>query len=97
MEDFFQQKNHSSVRKAQIDRQTVIQFSELIKMLPKYEPIFVENKIYNLTINDLLERRVMLFIFQLSQFMILDIPMPLYCSLPEYQSQVLPAGLDMLA
>lgn len=26
-------------------------------MLPKYEPIFVENKIYNLTINDLLERR----------------------------------------
>ena len=57
MEDFFQQKNHSSVRKAQIDRQTVIQFSELIKMLPKYEPIFVENKIYNLTINDLLERR----------------------------------------
>lgn len=57
MEDFFQQKNHSSVRKAQIDRQTVIQFSELIKMLPKYEPIFVENKIYNSTINDLLERR----------------------------------------
>lgn len=51
-----QTKNHSSVRKVQINRQTVIQFSELIKV-PKYEPIFVENRIYNSTINDLLKRR----------------------------------------
>lgn len=49
-------KNKSSVRKVQIDWQLVIQFSELIKGLPEDEPIFVKGKVYNSTVNDILER-----------------------------------------
>ena len=51
-------KNKSSVRKIQIDWQTVIQFSELVRHLPENEPIFVNNKkVYNSTVNDILERK----------------------------------------
>lgn len=46
-------KNKSSERKVQLDWQTVIQFSELIKNLEKDKPIFVEKNIYNSTINDI--------------------------------------------
>lgn len=56
---FLPTKNNSSVRKIQIDWQTVIQFSEIVKGLPENEPIFVRDKykkIYNSTINDLLTR-----------------------------------------
>lgn len=55
---FLLTKNHSSIRKVQIDWQTVIQFAELIKGLPEDKPIFVKEnqKIYNSTINDKLER-----------------------------------------
>lgn len=53
---FLPTKNKSSVRKIQIDWQTVIQFSELIKGLPENEPIFVKGKVYNSTVNDILER-----------------------------------------
>lgn len=49
-------KNKSSVRKLQIDWQLVIQFSELVKGLPENEPIFVQEKVYNSTVNDILER-----------------------------------------
>lgn len=49
-------KNKSSVRKIQIDWQTVIQFSELTKGLPEDEPIFVKGKVYNSTVNDILAR-----------------------------------------
>lgn len=49
-------KNKSSVRKIQIDWQTVIQFSELIKGLPEDKPIFVKSKVYNSTVNDILSR-----------------------------------------
>ena len=49
-------KNKSSVRKVQIDWQLVIQFSELVKGLPEDEPIFVKGKVYNSTVNDILER-----------------------------------------
>ena len=49
-------KNKSSIRKVQIDWQTVIQFAELVKNLPEDEPIFVKGKVYNSTINDRLER-----------------------------------------
>ncbi|MCQ9209114.1 site-specific integrase [Granulicatella seriolae] len=51
-------KNHSSVRKIQLDWQTIIQFSELVKGLPENEPIFVrtKGKIYNSTVNGVLER-----------------------------------------
>lgn len=55
-EGFLPTKNKSSVRKIQIDWQTVIQFSELIKTLPNDVPIFVDKKIYNSTINDILGR-----------------------------------------
>ena len=53
---FLPTKNKSSVRKIQIDWQTVIQFSELIKGLPEDKPIFVNGKIYNSTANDVLSR-----------------------------------------
>lgn len=53
---FLPTKNKSSVRKIQIDWQTVIQFSELLKGLPEDKPIFVKGKIYNSTVNDILGR-----------------------------------------
>lgn len=53
---FLPTKNKSSVRKVQIDWQTVIQFSELVKGLPEDEPIFVKGKVYNSTVNDILAR-----------------------------------------
>ena len=54
---FLPTKNKSSVRKIQIDWQTVVQFSELIKGLPEDKQIFVKkDKVYNSTVNDILER-----------------------------------------
>ena len=53
---FLPTKNKSSVPKVQIDWQTVIQFSELIKGLPEDKPIFVNGKVYNSTVNDILAR-----------------------------------------
>lgn len=53
---FLPTKNKSSVRKIQIDWQTVIQFAELVKNLPKDEPIFVVSTVYNSTVNDILCR-----------------------------------------
>jgi integrase len=54
---FLPTKNASSVRKIQIDWQTVIQFSELVKNLPKDEPIFVtKDRVYNSTANSILAR-----------------------------------------
>lgn len=53
---FLPTKNKSSVRKIQIDWQTVIQFTELVKNLPENEPIFVRKKVYNSTVNDILRR-----------------------------------------
>ena len=54
---FLPTKNASSVRKIQIDWQTVIQFSELGKGLPKDEPIFVtKDRVFNSTVNNILAR-----------------------------------------
>lgn len=53
---FLPTKNQSSIRKVQIDWQTVIQFSELVKNLPEDEPIFVKGAIYDSTVNDILAR-----------------------------------------
>lgn len=55
---FLPTKNKSSVRKIQIDWQTVVQFSELLKGLPADQPIFVAEgkKAYNSTVNGILER-----------------------------------------
>src|SRR5699024_8224170 len=53
---FLPTKNFSSNRKIQLDWQTVIQFSELIKGLPDDDPIFVKGKVWNSTINKRLER-----------------------------------------
>ena len=53
---FLPTKNQSSVRKIQIDWQTVIQFSELVKNLPQDAPIFVKGPIFNSTVNDVLRR-----------------------------------------
>lgn len=49
-------KNRSSNRKIQIDWQVVVQFSELLRYLPKDEPIFVKGYVYNSTVNDILAR-----------------------------------------
>lgn len=55
--EFLPTKNKSSVRKVQIDWQLVVQFSELLKGLPEDKPIFVKKeKVYNSTVNDILER-----------------------------------------
>lgn len=53
---FLPTKNQSSVRKIQIDWQLIIQFSTLVKDLPKDQPIFVYGKVYNSTVNDILTR-----------------------------------------
>lgn len=53
---FMPTKNQSSVRKIQLDWQTVIRFSELVKGLPDDQPIFVHGKIFNSTVNKVLER-----------------------------------------
>ena len=58
---FLPTKNKSSIRKIQIDWQTVMQFAELTKNLPPEEPIFVKKQdeyepIYNSTVNGILER-----------------------------------------
>lgn len=52
-------KNQSSNRKIQLDWQTVIKFSELVKTLPDDQPIFVSpnQKVYNSTVNELLAKR----------------------------------------
>lgn len=55
---FLPTKNRSSVRKIQIDWQTVIQFSELLKNKSDDVPIFVNfgQNVYNSTVNGILER-----------------------------------------
>ena len=53
---FLPTKNKSSVRKIQIDWQTTTQFFRLVKDIKEDEPIFVEGKIYNSTVNNVLFR-----------------------------------------
>ena len=54
---FLPTKNKSSVRKIQIDWQTVIQFSELVKNMSPADPIFVvKEQMYNSTANAILAR-----------------------------------------
>lgn len=55
---FVPTKSRSSVRKVQIDWQLIVQFSVLVKDLPKESPVFVgENeKVYNSTANNVLAR-----------------------------------------
>ncbi|MCF0217771.1 MAG: site-specific integrase [Malacoplasma sp.] len=53
---FLPTKNTTSIRKIQIDTKTINQFKSLIKDLPENQAIFAKHKVYNSTINDLLER-----------------------------------------
>lgn len=55
---FLPTKNQSSIRKIQLDWQTIIQFSQLLKGFPEDKPIFVRSKgkIYNSTVNSVLTR-----------------------------------------
>lgn len=48
-------KNESSKRKIQLDWQTAMQFSQLVKEYPLDEPIFVERRVFNSTINSRLQ------------------------------------------
>lgn len=54
---FLPTKNKSSVRKIQLDWQTIVQFTELIRGREDETPLFVDCKVYNSTINDVLRRR----------------------------------------
>ena len=53
---FLPTKNKSSVRKIQIDWQTTSQFVRLVKGMNGNEPIFINGKVYNSTINSILTR-----------------------------------------
>ena len=53
---FLPTKNKSSVRKVQIDWQTVMQLSEMLRTVQKDVPIFVQGRVYNSTVNSILER-----------------------------------------
>lgn len=53
---FLPTKNKSSIRKIPLDWQTVIQFAELLKNIPENKPIFIRDKVYNSTANDILAR-----------------------------------------
>lgn len=55
---FLPTKNRSSVRKVNLDWQTVMKFAQLIKDLPEDKPIFVgKQKIYNSTVNNILAKK----------------------------------------
>ena len=45
-------KNFSSIRKVQLDWQIAMQFSQMVKDLPKNEPIFVKQRVFNSTVNN---------------------------------------------
>lgn len=53
---FLPTKNKSSVRKIQLDWQTVMRFAELVKNLPEDKPIFINKRVFNSTINDTIAR-----------------------------------------
>lgn len=53
---FMPTKNKSSIRKIQIDWQIITQFSDLLKTLPQDKPIFLNKKIFNSTVNNVLAR-----------------------------------------
>lgn len=48
-------KNKSSKRKVQLDWQTAMQFSQLVKIYPENQPIFVKGRIFNSTVNNRLQ------------------------------------------
>lgn len=50
-------KNQSSKRRIQIDWQTIMQFSQLVKELPEDKPLFVDGPVFNSTANYQLARR----------------------------------------
>ncbi|MCQ2011157.1 MAG: site-specific integrase [Sporolactobacillus sp.] len=52
MGEFQPTKNESSKRKVQIDWQTAMQFSQLIKNADKNKPIFVKSRVFNSTVNN---------------------------------------------
>lgn len=50
--EFQPTKNESSIRKVQLDWQTAMQFSQLIRNKDENEPIFVKGRVFNSTINN---------------------------------------------
>ncbi|EFI83882.1 site-specific integrase [Listeria grayi] len=53
--EFQPTKNNSSKRKIQIDWQTAMQFSQLIKEIDPDKPIFVKSRVFNSTVNNRLK------------------------------------------
>lgn len=54
---FMPTKNTSSQRKIKLDWQTLMQFSELVKDLPDNRPFFIQKRVYNSTVNNVLAKR----------------------------------------
>lgn len=54
--EFQPTKNHSSIRKIQLDWQIAMQFSQLTQGLPHDKPIFVTKRVFNSTINNRLQK-----------------------------------------
>lgn len=52
-------KNESSKRKIQLDWQTAMQFSQLIKNMESEQPIFVKGRVFNSTVNNRLKKLCM--------------------------------------
>lgn len=50
--EFQPTKNESSIRKVQLDWQTAMQFSQLIKEMDSDKPIFVKGRVFNSTVNN---------------------------------------------
>lgn len=50
--EFQPTKNESSIRKVQLDWQTAMQFSQLIRNKDENEPIFVNGRVFNSTVNN---------------------------------------------
>lgn len=49
-------KNKSSIRKIQIDWMIISQFTTLVKDMPIDKPIFIKEKVFNSTVNEILEK-----------------------------------------
>ena len=82
-------KNKSSIRKIQIDWMIVSQFSALVKDLPNDKPIFVNELIFNSTVNGVLSRHCKKLGIPIITIHGLSIHMHLYCYLVVYLLQVL--------
>lgn len=53
---FQETKNHSSKRHIQLDWKTTMQFAQMVEGLPSHQPIFINGRVFNSTVNHRLKR-----------------------------------------